>query len=140
MFRGKIVALVSASYVRSPAQPSVLPHHGGGARTEIPVLHMSLRHCRSGNRIGCHNFRSSIAHHVRGELLVVVPERDDEPLAGVGGEADVDLLQVVGGTVRHLGRREVEVAELARPDHQHVGVVGARRDARDADLRGTGGS
>ena len=64
-----------------------------------------------------------------GELLLVVLELDDERLAGVGAEAELNLLDLLGGPVLDLGRGEVEVAGPEGAHHEHVGVVGAGRES-----------
>ena len=47
--------------------------------------------------------------HVGGEPPVELPLGHDAPLAGLRGEAHLDVGGVLGGQVRHLGSREVEV-------------------------------
>ena len=93
-----------------------------------------LPNSRAPGTIGTGWIDQGDPYHVRRELPLVVLERDDEPLSGVGGEAHVDLLEIVRGPVLHFGRREVEVAKLPGPDHQDVGGIGTGRDPANAHL------
>ena len=75
--------------------------------------------------------------HVGGELLLVLLERQDVALAGVGGLRHLQLaLLAVRRAVLHGGRGEVEAAEPLRPHHDRVAVVAAGRDAVHGHLKG----
>ena len=65
---------------------------------------------------------------MRRELLLVLLERQDVPLARVRGLGQLQL-SVVRRLVRNLGGGEVEAAEPLGPDHDRVAVVAAGRDA-----------
>ena len=75
---------------------------------------------------------------MRGELLLVLLERQDVTLSRVGGLGHLkDGRVVVRRLVRHLGRGEVEAAEPLGTNHDRVAVVAAGRDAVHGHLRRT---
>ena len=74
---------------------------------------------------------------MRRELLLVLLERQDVSLAGVGGHGQLQHGRVVvRRLVGHLGRGEVEAAEPLGPHHDRMPVVSARWDPVHSHLEG----